>query len=133
MAKIPKEVLDCLADPNALKMLGTVNKAGMPNVAIIGTAGAADEETIVFGELAIKKTKQNLLDTKNFTLTVLAPTKEGYQIKGVFQEFQERGPLRDDLNEKVYAKIRKEIRSLGIGKAKEVYSVNLKNPGVKLA
>jgi predicted pyridoxine 5'-phosphate oxidase superfamily flavin-nucleotide-binding protein len=133
MARIPKEALDVLASPNTLKMLGTVNKAGIPNAAIIGTAGAVDEETIAFGELAIKKTKENLLDNKKFTLTVLAPTGEGYQMKGTFLEFQERGPIADALNEKVFAMIRKEIRSAGIGKVEEVYSVSLKNPGAKLA
>jgi len=133
MAKIPKEALDILASPNVLKMLGTVNKAGIPNAAIIGTAGAVDDETIVFAELALKKTKENLLDNKKFTLTFLAPTGEGYQIKGTFQEFQERGPISDALNEKVYAMLKKEIKAAGIGKAEEVYSVSLKNPGVKLA
>jgi predicted pyridoxine 5'-phosphate oxidase superfamily flavin-nucleotide-binding protein len=133
MARLPKEVLDVLASPNTLKMLGTVNKAGIPNAAIIATAGAVDEETIVFAELAVKKTKENLLDNKRFTLTVLAPTGEGYQIKGTFQEFQERGPVADALSEKVFAMLKKEIRAAGIGKAEEVYSVSLKNPGAKLA
>lgn len=132
MAKIPKEALDILAGPNTLKMLGTVNKAGIPNAAIIGTAGAADEETIIFAELAIKKTKENLLDNKKFTLTALAPTGEGYQIKGTLLEFQERGPLADALSEKVYAMIKKGIRSAVTGKVEEVYSVSLKNPGAKL-
>lgn len=133
MAKMPKEVLDALADPIRLKTLATVNKAGVPNIVVVGTLAAMDEETIIFADLRLGKTKENLFDTGKFTVNVIGSDLSSYQIKGTFKEYQERTPLAEQWNEAVYSRIKMQIRGVVLGRVEEVYSASLQDAGKKLA
>ncbi|GAB6275288.1 MAG: hypothetical protein STSR0004_21530 [Peptococcaceae bacterium] len=133
MAKMPKEVLDAVANEGVLKCLATINPTGVLNAVVVGTITALNEETIAFCDLKLGKTKDNLQQTKNFTVTVFTPQMQSYQLKCVFQEFQETGPLAEQFNEAVWSKIKMQIRAVGIGKVEEIYSASLNNPGVKIA
>ena len=60
MAQMPKAVMDALADPGAMKMVGTVSSSGVPNAVIVNTMAALDPEAIAFADLRLGKTKANL-------------------------------------------------------------------------
>lgn len=134
MAKMPKEVLDALADPMAMKVLATVDESNTPNAVIIGTMAAMDEETVICAELKMGKTKENLLGNGKFTLNVTTNDLSSYQIKGKFKEQQQRTPLTEQWNEAVFSKVRMQIKGLFLGQVEEVYSASiLKDAGKKLA
>ena len=133
MAKMPKEVIDALANPQNLKTLATVSPAGVPNIVVIGTLGALDEETIVFADLRIKKTKENLLKNGSFAVNVVGADLRSYQIKGKYKDYQASGPLADQFNEMVYKMLPIQINGVVLGQVEEVYSACLQDAGKKLA
>lgn len=133
MAQMPKAVMDALADPGAMKMVGTVSSSGVPNAVIVNTMAALDPEAIAFADLRLGKTKANLNETGKLTVTVLRPNREAYQIKCSFQGFEETSPLAAEWNEMIYGRMRIQIKAVGIGKVEEVYSACLADAGAKLA
>jgi len=133
MAKMPKEVIDALGNEHALKMMATVNEAGIPNAAVIATVTALGEDMIAFADFRMRKTRENLDKNGKFAVTVLTPDLKAYQIKGRCEGFQDQGPLAEAVNELVYSKVRMQIKAVGLGSVEEVYSVSMQNPGEKLA
>jgi len=133
MAQMPKKVMDALADPGAMKMVGTVNGSGVPNAVIVNTIAALNPETIAFADLRLGKTKDNLTDTGKMTVTILRPNREAYQVKCSFQSFDETSPLAAEWNEMIYSRMRIQIRAVGMAKVEEVYSACLADAGAKLA
>ena len=133
MVKMPKEVMDALAEEHALKMVATVSSKKVPNAVIIATVSPFDENTVGFADLKLGKTRQNMEETKKFTVTVFKPNLESYQIKCSFTGFLERGDLAYQMGEAVYKRVRFNPRAFATGKVEEVYSTSLGNPGEKLA
>ena len=133
MAVMPSEVYEAVKREDVLKCMATVDSSGIPNAVVVATVSAMDEETIIFANLKLGKTRENLLNTKKFTVNILTPEMESYQLKCKFLEFQEKGPLAEQVNEKVYSKIKMQISEVGIGKVEEIYSACLSKPGVKIA
>ena len=70
MTKIPGEVMDALTNEQTLKFLATINSSGVLNAVIVATVSALDDETIIFANLKLGKTKENLLQTKKFTISI---------------------------------------------------------------
>ena len=64
MAKMPKQVMDLINDPEAVKFLATIDAEGKPNCALIASLSAASEDTLIFAELMMNKTKKNLISTR---------------------------------------------------------------------
>jgi predicted pyridoxine 5'-phosphate oxidase superfamily flavin-nucleotide-binding protein len=133
MVDMPKEVIDALADFHSLKMVGTVNSAGVPNAVMIATVFPLDQKTLCFADLRLGKTKENILEKRKFTVTVLKLTLESYQIRCTFSGYEERGAIADKIGEEVYTKIKLQPRGIVIGTVDEVYSTSMGNPGAKLA
>lgn len=132
MAKLPKEVMDAMVERTTMKMLATVNGAGVPNVVVMGSTAAIDEETLAFADMKMIKTKANLNETKKFAVSVIKSPTEAWQIKGTFDMFQETGPLVDMFNELIYQKTRMQIKGVGVGKVDEVYLTPLLSACTKL-
>jgi len=133
MVKMPKEVMEALSEELALKVVATINKKKIPNAIIVATLKALDESTVVFADLRLGKTRENLETTKKFSVTVLKPNLESYQVKCSFQGFQETGELAFTMGEEVYKKVRLNPKAFAFGTVEEVYSTSLTNPGEKLA
>jgi len=135
MAKMTKEVMDVLNEPMASKVLATCDAAGKLNVVPKGTLAAADEETVVFGDIMGDKTNVNLKATGKAAVAVfkMQMPPVGYQVKGTFQGFQESGPLFDNVAKGVKAALGLDIRAVGVIKVDEVYSAGPPNPGAKIA
>jgi predicted pyridoxine 5'-phosphate oxidase superfamily flavin-nucleotide-binding protein len=95
MATMPPSVMEKFADTEAAKFMATIGEDGLPNVVPILSVMPFGEETLVFVDIMMNKTKKNLLANKKAAVSVL--TKEGisYQVKGTFEEFQTSGPLFD--------------------------------------
>ena len=133
MVDMPREVIEALSDFHAIKVVATVNPAGIPNASIIATVFPLDPKTVCFADLRLWKTKENLLETKKFTVTVLRLNLESYQIRCTYKGYEERGGIVDAIAEQVYQKIKLQPRGIVLGTVEEVYSTSMNNPGEKLA
>jgi predicted pyridoxine 5'-phosphate oxidase superfamily flavin-nucleotide-binding protein len=134
MAKMPKEVIDMMKDPQASKVLATCDATGKLNVVPKGTLTAVDEETVAFGDIFGDKTDTNLEATQKAAVAVfkmeLPPV--GYQLKGTFQGFQTSGPMFDSFAGQVKEHLKLDIKGVGVIKVDEVYSAGVPNPGAKV-
>ena len=133
MVEMPKEVVEALADFHALKVVATIDQVGVPNAVIVATVYPLDRKTICFADLRLGKTKENLTRTKKFTVAVIKPNLESYQVKCSFTGYEERGGFADTFAEEIYKKVKLQPRGVVTGTVEEVYSVSLTNPGAKLA
>jgi len=135
MAKMTKEVIDMLKDPQASKALATCDDAGKLNVVPKGTLTAVDDETVAFGDLFGDKTNVNLKANQKAAVAVfkmeLPPV--GYQLKGTFQGFQNSGALFDSFAKQIKEMLNLDIKAVGVIKVDEVYSAGVPNPGAKMA
>jgi predicted pyridoxine 5'-phosphate oxidase superfamily flavin-nucleotide-binding protein len=135
MAKMTKEVIDMMKDPQASKALDTCDATGKLNVVPKGTLTAIDEETVAFGDIFGDKTNMNLEATQKAAVAVfkmeLPPV--GYQLKGTFQGFQTSGPLFDSFAGQIKEQLNLDIKGVGVIKVDEVYSAGVPNPGAKIS
>lgn len=132
MVEMPEEVVAALADPEALKVVATISSAGVPNAVIVATVYPLDPKTIIFSDLRLGKTKENLFQTRKFTVTVLKQNLESYQIRATFSRFEERGNITDMIAERVFERTRIQPKGVVYGAVEEVYSASLSNPGTRL-
>jgi len=135
MAEMSKEVQDLFNNPEASKVLATVDTAGNLNVVPKGTVSAVGADTIAFAELVGGKTKANLESVNKAAVTVfkMSMPPSGYQVKGTFQGFQTSGPLFDKFASMVKQMLKIDIQSVGTIKVEEVYSVSPADAGKKLS
>ena len=105
MAVIPDNVLDILAEPESVKMLGTVNNLGVPNVVIISSLSVLTPEKIAFADVCLGKTKANLKQNGKLTIGVIGHEKKAYQIKCKFIHFDKRTSIFNLWYEAVYEKM----------------------------
>lgn len=96
---LPKEAIDDLAGVMTPKFLATANADGIPNIVPVITTMAADAETIIFGELMVRKTKRNLGENPKISVLVITEALDLWIIRGDFVEFQKTGPYVDMINE----------------------------------
>ena len=125
MAKMPSRVIEKLNSPDSVKVLASVDKEGTPNVVIISSLIAVDDETIVYANLMGVKTPENLQQTGKVAINVFAPNPGvSYQIKGEFIEFLKGGPIFELFTEHPALKYDPVfgVKSIGVIKVKEVYS-----------
>jgi predicted pyridoxine 5'-phosphate oxidase superfamily flavin-nucleotide-binding protein len=135
MAKMPKEVMDMLKDPQSSKVLATCDDAAKLNAVPKGTLTAIDDETLAFADIFGDKTNVNLKATHQAAVAVfsMALPPVGYQLKGTFQGFQTSGALFDTFAQQVKQLLDLDIRAVGTIKVDEVYAAGVPKPGAKLA
>jgi len=107
--------------PDATKVMGTVDKNGIPNVVPLGSIRAVSDDTIIFAEIFHIKTKENLLATKKATVLVVKAGK-AYQIKGTFAGYSSSGPAFESMSKTLMEKFKLPIKSVGTVKVDAVYS-----------
>ena len=122
MAKMPKEVMDLINDPQTVKVLATVDAAKNPNAVTKGSTIAIDDETIAFADILGEKTNANLRANKKIALVATKMPPGGYQVKGVFQGFQNSGALLDKFT-KMLEPRKLKPKAAGTIKVEEVYSL----------
>lgn len=98
MAKMSKEAMGLFRDPEASKVLATVDVDGMPNMAPKGSLVALDEGTLAFAIHTESSTKTNL-DVSSKVSAAAFKWGAGCQVKGIFQGFQTSGPLYEQFSD----------------------------------
>ena len=88
MVQIPEEVLRLLIKNNNVALIGSVDKAGVPNISprfVLGIIGNNDR--LLFADLFENKTLANLEAWNKVTASVIdVDTMGGYQLKGEASE-----------------------------------------------
>ena len=139
MGTMPQQVMDIFNDPDAVKFLATVDAEGKPNCALIASLLALNEDTLVFGDLMINKTKKNLTDTRQVAATVYKAPWSSYQVKGTFEGFHRSGPLFDMAqalskdSPLMKGKVYFYIKQVGVIKVDEVYLSQMPLPGKRIS
>jgi predicted pyridoxine 5'-phosphate oxidase superfamily flavin-nucleotide-binding protein len=133
MVSLPQEVMDLLSSPDRsiYKAIVTVNAEGIPNNAPMGTIRPIDSETIIFGDVFLVKTRENLEGkNKKVVIVIYKAPLTAYQVKGTFVGFQTSGPIYDNFS-KTGTKTR--LKAVGLVKVDEVYSSTPGDNSKKLA
>jgi hypothetical protein len=114
--KLSAEAMRALSGGRTPKFLATRSTDGIPNVVPVLSLEAADEGTIIFGEMMIWKTRRNLETDPRVAIMVLTPDLRGWTIRGQFVEFQRSGPHFDHImaSENVRYNAYGGIRSAGV-------------------
>jgi len=134
MAKMSKEVMDVINDPNSAKVLATAGTILEINVVPKGSLRAIGEELIAFADIFGDKTNKNLeVNKKVVALAFKMSPVAGYQIKGTFLEFQTSGDLFNRFAKEIRERIKLDIKAVGTIKVDEVYAVAPPQPGKKIA
>jgi predicted pyridoxine 5'-phosphate oxidase superfamily flavin-nucleotide-binding protein len=121
LAKIPPEVMELVNASDATKVMGTVDRQGIPNVVPLGSIRAVSDDTIVFAEIFHIKTKENLLATKKATVLVVKDGK-AYQIKGTFAGYTSSGPAFEAMSKAIMERSKLPTKAVGMIKVDSVYS-----------
>lgn len=97
--KLSPAVMKALSGARTPKFLATRDAQGIPNVVPVLSLEAADERTIIFGEIMIWKTRRNLQADARVSILVLLPDLRGWTVRGRFVEFQRSGAHFDHIME----------------------------------
>lgn len=133
MAQMSQEVMGALNDETTVKMLATVSKDFVVNVVPIASIAATDDHTVMFANMFLNKTKQNLDVNKKVAATIYKPPATAYKILGELTQYVTEGPLFDMIAEMVYQRMPLQIHGVGLISVHEVYSLGAPEPGKKLA
>jgi hypothetical protein len=100
--KIPEAAREAFALDLAAKFMATINAEGEPNIAPIITTYPWDEETLVFGDFLMRKTKANLLLEQETPVSVTVMTEDFrcFEVRGHFLGFESRGDKFDFISGK---------------------------------
>ena len=116
MAIIPDVVLDAMAEPGSIKMVGTVDQDGQPNVVVISTIAVLDLETIAFADLKLGKTKENLYKNGKLTVSVSNETGKTYQLRCSFVTFDNKSDIYERWFNAVWQKMSIQLKGVAIAK-----------------
>ncbi len=120
--RLSPAAMRALAGARTPKFLATRSADGIPNVVPVLSLEPIDEQTIIFGEMMIWKTRRNLEADPRVAIMVLAPDLRGWTIRGQFVEFQHSGAYFDHImaSENVRYNAYGGIRSAGVIRVLEV-------------
>lgn len=126
MAGMKKEVMDMFNNPDASKVVATVDGSGSVHVVPHGSLMAVSPDRIAFAKLVKGRTWENMEERKNVSLTAFTRGKpgesEGYQVKGVCEKIETSGELMDKYKQNMPPGI--ELAGAGTVRVDEVYDVS---------
>ena len=93
------QLMSALAGVRAPKFLATRDADGVPNVVPVLSLEAADDQTVIFAEMMIWKTRRNLEADARLAIMVLTADLRWWTVRGRFEEFQTSGPYYDQVSE----------------------------------
>ena len=131
MVKMPPEVKDVVAKQKPLPF-ATADKSGKPNVVFVTMWKILDDETILFVENALNKTRKNIDSNPNVAIVAYdSEIKKSYQIKGTV-DIETKGDRYMIARE--MADLKKQAgKSAIIFHVKEIYDNTIGAGGKKLA
>jgi hypothetical protein len=114
--RLSPAVVKALSGAITPKFLATRDAEGIPNVVPVLSLEAADERTIIFGEMMIWKTRRNLEADARVSILVLSSDLRAWTIRGRFVEFQRSGAHFDHImeSENIRYNAYSGIRSAGV-------------------
>jgi pyridoxamine 5'-phosphate oxidase-like protein len=100
MSDLSGKLAEALHGDMVPKFLATLDSSGKPNVVPIISLDAADHKTLVFGELFIWKTRNNLELNPRVAAAVLTEDLHIWTMQATFRGFVDKGPLVEQMNAK---------------------------------
>jgi len=94
------DLQNALHNDRVPKFLATQDAAGRPNIVPIISLDAADARTLVFAELFIWKTRNNLAADPRVGVTVITEDLHAWTLRGRFRHFVDGGPYVQHMNRK---------------------------------
>jgi predicted pyridoxine 5'-phosphate oxidase superfamily flavin-nucleotide-binding protein len=99
LVTIPQDVQEFIKGKMA--WVGTASKDGTPNATPKGSVQVLDGSHLMFADLFSRKTRENLKENPQVSVTVIDPaTSKGYQFKGA-AELIDSGPLFEKVKEQL--------------------------------
>jgi hypothetical protein len=98
MVKIPDNVMAAFADPQAVKMLTSVNARGQPHTIVCGSISAVAPNKLIVGEILMKTTASNLAKNDKAAILVLVG-KTSYLVNVKVKQRLAAGPILDGMNQ----------------------------------
>jgi len=92
------ELQTAFHDDMVPKFLATQDTAGIPTVVPIISLDAANERTLIFAELFIWKTRNNLAVDPRVSVAILTKNLHAWTIRGRFRQFVAGGPHLEHFN-----------------------------------
>ncbi len=89
--RLQPDLRTALAGEMTPKFLATLDEAGRPNCVPVISITPYDDETLVFGEFLMQKSRANLLKCDKVGVAVLNEAFEGWSLKGTFLGFETSG------------------------------------------
>ncbi len=71
MVTIPKEILDMMKDKGTVCVLVTANAAGQPHAIVCGSFGVIGDDTIMVGEIFMKRSSEYMAENKKVAILVV--------------------------------------------------------------
>ena len=93
------ELTCALAGEMVPKFMGTVDAAGVPNCVPVTTTTRYDDQTLVFGEFLMNKTRKNLLACGKVGVAVITEDFDAWSLRGSFLGFETSGDCVDFINQ----------------------------------
>ncbi len=119
MVKMPAEIKEVVAKQKPLPV-ATANTNGYPNVVFVTMWKIIDDETLLFVDNLLNKTRSNLEENPNMALVAYdSDSKKSYQIKGSI-EIETKGPMYDMAKEMASAK-KQPGKAAVVFHVKEIY------------
>lgn len=96
--KLTPQQIESLHITETVKFIATADQSGKVNAAPIISTDYFKEDTLIFGDFLMWKTKQNLLYDPRVAVLVVDQSLNFFTIKGGFQGFEEKGEAFEYMN-----------------------------------
>ena len=97
--KLGPDIKEALSGEITPKFLATLDRSGRPNCVPIITITPYDDETLVFGEFMMNKSRRNLLDCDKVAVATITSSLEAWGLEGTFLGFETNGRRFDFVNQ----------------------------------
>lgn len=96
--RLTSALKEALSGEMTPKFLATRDHTGKPNIVPVTTITPYDDETLVFGEFMLNKTKKNLCECERVGISVMTRAFETWSLRGEFLGFETSGKAVDLIN-----------------------------------
>lgn len=102
MTNIPANILEMLKAQTTVKVLVTATKDGKPHAIVAGSIGAPTADTMVVGEILMKRTSKNLSENPKAAFLITSGLN-AYEIECTARARRETGPEIEAMNKELEA------------------------------
>jgi predicted pyridoxine 5'-phosphate oxidase superfamily flavin-nucleotide-binding protein len=132
MVKLPEKVSAAFNDPNAVKVLTSIDADGRPHSIVCGSIRAVAPNVLIVGEILMRSTSANIKRNDKAALLAVVGTTS-YLVNVKVKQRVTEGPMLDEMN-KVLATMKLKANAVWVFMPTAVYDQSA-NPkaGTKLA